>query len=406
MDASTLIDRLTNCFREHGKILSRKEYRSLKKRPASLWLIEKIVGGWGKAQSLASARLLEDLKKDSVVSECHQPEPEAEPEDRFQFYTPRHAMLAGLKKKGMPQKFRLMVAELISRIDDIIEDLPSGSETFSSSSDKEAACIVLSDLHAGKEVRDDRGDILYNKEICLDRISLFTSQVIELLTKKIQPDNIDEIIILLVGDLVDGSGIYETQYLHQDLHYIQDQVALVVAVIWGLVKKLRAVGWKVRLHGVRGNHGRQGKFAPAENNFDLLVYQALKMMAFYEDPQGVLVEYSEATYMNVRVKGLNVHLRHIAPPQTETPSAKAKYGGWQRIHGWDVLVCGHLHHPGNPTYMDSDVIMNGSIVGIDDLAEEMGTFSTPSQTLFGVNKEGLTFRYAVKVGKQRLPRAA
>jgi len=40
--------------------------------------------------------------------------------------------------------------------------------------------------------------------------------------------------------------------------------------------------------------------------------------------------------------------------------------------------------------------MNGSIVGIDDLAESLATYSRPSQTLFGVDAEvGVSFRYNV-----------
>ncbi len=327
-------------------------------------------------------------------------------DDDFLLYTPRHAFLTGLRQKGVPKRFRIMVAELVSRLDDVLESLPKQKIDFPEASGKESACIVLSDLHAGKEVRDDRGSPVFNKDICLKRLATFSSEMIYRLTRSLQPENIDEVVLLLVGDLVDGSGIYDTQYLHQDLHAVQDQVALVVGAIWDLIKRLRGRGWKVRVHGVRGNHGRQGPFAPAENNFDLLVYQMLKLMAFYEDPEGIFVEYSESAYLNVEVKGQKIHLRHIAPPQAETPAAKAKFAGWQRIHGWDILVCGHLHHPGNSSYLDSEMIMNGSIVGIDDLSEGMATFSIPSQTLFGVNKSGQTFRYVIRLDKTGFLKAA
>jgi len=51
-------------------------------------------------------------------------------------------------------------------------------------------------------------------------------------------------------------------------------------------------------------------------------------MAHYEEPEGMDVEYSAATdYLNFNVKGHKVHMRHEASTQTETPSARAKFGG-------------------------------------------------------------------------------
>ena len=54
------------------------------------------------------------------------------------------------------------------------------------------------------------------------------------------------------------------------------------------------------------------------------------------------------------------------------------------------------------TYLDTNVLMNGSPVGIDDLAESMGTFSRPSQKFFGISESigGISFIYNIYLDKK------
>jgi predicted phosphodiesterase len=169
-----------------------------------------------------------------------------------------------------------------------------------------------------------------------------------------------------------------------------------VAGIWELVREVLNLGLAVKIWGVRGNHGRQGKYAPADNNFDYLVFQMLRLLAYYEAP-AVGIKYATNTdYLNCEIKGRKIHLRHIAPPQAETAAGRAKWGGWQNIHDYEIACFGHLHHPGNMTWQGCELVMNGSPIGIDDLAERLAVRSRPSQTLFGVDPViGQSFVYRV-----------
>jgi len=142
--------------------------------------------------------------------------------------------------------------------------------------------------------------------------------------------------------------------------------------------------------------GNTYKYAPVNNNFDYLVYQMLYMLAVYEDTK-IQVTYSTTTpYMNFTIKDHNIHIRHEAPSQVETPAAKARFSGWKDIHKWNIMCSGHNHHPANNPFMDAETFQNGSFEAIDDLAESMSVFSRPSQTLFGIDSElGVTFSYKV-----------
>lgn len=307
------------------------------------------------------------------------------------------ARMMGVGVNKIPMLTKKTIAQLVYETEQALDRRPT-INLEGSSSEKEAANLIISDIHSGKQTFDDHGFCLYNKDICAFRLALLKERVIKLLTKHIRPNTIDEFYLYLIGDIVDGSGVYIGQELNQDLGWVTDQIVLVLAGLWDLIRTVRDVLCvPVKVKAVPGNHGRQSKEAPVQNNFDYMVYQHLYMLAGYEDPGGVTVEYSVHTpYLNFKVKGLNIHIRHQAPPQAETAAAKAKFGGWQNIHDWDVFCYAHLHHPSNPSFNASEVFMNGSPVGMDDLSENMAVFSRPSQTLFGIDPQlGVSFKYNV-----------
>lgn len=305
------------------------------------------------------------------------------------------AIMSGMKRAHLPLNVRKHIAGLVMGTERWLMDLPR-VDIEAGSAEKEAAVLMVSDLHSGKKHYNDRGEPTYNRDIAAFRLAILKERLIHLLKSNLRPEKMDELHILLLGDIVDGSGIYPNQELNQDIHAVQPQVSLASAGIWDIIRAVRnELDYNVFVHGVRGNHGRQGKYAPAANNFDFMVYQTLRMLAHYEDPEHVSVEYSTTTdYLNFGIKGHRGHIRHEAPPQTETPAARAKFGGWREKHGWDFICYGHRHHPSAGTYMGYDAMMNGSFVGDDDLSELMAVGSRPSQTLFGVDYEvGVSFRY-------------
>lgn len=391
----SIVSQLAEFFKKKGKVLSRREYEREPDKPFSIDLIYRKVG-WQTARDEAEKLLQDDGQAEAEINETvaqARPFSLSDPHEKLK----KTAIMAGLRRYNMPKQQRQALGQLIAETDLVLQGMERDRPSIKpETSFRDTACLVLSDLHCGKLVQDDQGNTLYNRMICLDRLSRCIDKSIKILTENLKPGTVDEICFLLAGDIVDGSGVYDTQFIHQDTHYVPEQIRIIVGAIWDAILKFRKQGWKVRLYGVRGNHGRQGKYLPEENNFDMLVYQSLGLMAHYEDPEGISVKYSFTEYINFEIKGKKGHMRHIAPPQTETSAAKAKFGGWQKIHDWDLMVFAHKHHPAHLSYLDTDVIMNGSIVGIDDLAETMATFSRPSQTLFGINpKEGLSFRYNI-----------
>ena len=213
------------------------------------------------------------------------------------------ALMTGLKKAHMSLRHREHIADMVMGVERWLQETPM-VELVGGSSNKEAAVLLVSDLHSGKHSYDEHGNPTYSKDFAAHRLAVLKKKVIHLIRKNLRPDKIDEFHILLLGDIVDGSGIYVGQELNQDMQAVQPQVSLAAAGIWDIARTVRReLAYPVFIRGIRGNHGKQGKYAPAENNFDFMVYQTLKMLAHYEDREGVSVEYSTTTdYLNFVIK--------------------------------------------------------------------------------------------------------
>lgn len=384
-----VIGKAADFFKSLGGIPSRREYGRLSGRPFSISTIERLFG-WGEFRRLVDEKMGHPVTppkfdKSDLVS------PSLLTGDDYD----RLAVMAGLKEVGLPKRFREMLANLVMTTEEALLKLPR-YHLPERKTGLEATVLLLSDLHSGRRYYDDQGQAVYNQDILAFRMGLVKDYLCRIVDERIRLGRLDEFYIALIGDIIDGSGIFPGQELHQDLTCFVPQICLAVACIWDLAVEVRQLfNIPVHIKGVRGNHGRQYKFAVANNNFDNLVFQMLYMLALTYDPHGVSVEYSTgAPYLNFQVKGYKCHMRHEAPVQTETPAARAKFLGWRAMHDYHLMFYGHKHHPGGGTALDTDVYMNGCLMGIDDLAESLALYSRPSQTLVGVDPElGATYRY-------------
>jgi len=259
----------------------------------------------------------------------------------------------------------------------------------------ETLVISLGDWHAGKEIKDERGKVIFNEEILKHRIldKLFP-EILSLLDNRIKKaTKITEVVILLIGDMADGSNIYPTQQYNQ---YIAPprQVVLCQGLIIALVESLVDRGLPVAIYAVRGNHGRGLKLESPENNWDTMLYLWLRheVLRF----PNVTLEFSDLDYMNFKVRDWNYHIRHIAPEQDDTAAGRAKFLGWENIHSFDVIVYGHYHHFGITDFYGARRLRNGCVTGWDDLSEKMAKTADPVQLIHGCsNRRALSFIYPV-----------
>ena len=259
----------------------------------------------------------------------------------------------------------------------------------------ETLVISLGDWHAGKEIKDEQGKVIFSEDILKHRIKdrLFP-EILSLLDNRIKKaTKITEVVILLIGDMADGSNIYPTQQYNQ---YIAPprQVVLCQGLIMALVENLVDRGLPVAIYAVRGNHGRGLKLESPENNWDTMLY--LWLQREVQQLLNVTLEFSDLDYMNFKIRGWNYHIRHIAPEQDDTAAGRAKFLGWENIHSFNVIVYGHYHHFGITDFYGARRLRNGCVTGWDDLSEKMAKTADPVQLIHGCsNRRALSFIYPV-----------
>ncbi len=271
-----------------------------------------------------------------------------------------------------------------------LKDLPWKKST------KETLVNQLSDFHIGNIVKDTKGKIIYNLFIAQERAELMCSKMIGLIKNHIfASSDIDEIVILLTGDMVDGEGIYEGQSYNLEVTPPK-QVMVCVKTLKKYIIELSKLGLPIRIYAVKGNHGRTGKNMADASNWDLMVYMVLDLWLRDSGLKNISLEYAEGSYLNLDIKGHKYQIRHEGPNQTETAAGAAKIGGWSALYGIEALCYGHLHHWNIGEWLGTRTFMSGSLKGPDDLSDKMGKGSSPSQLIWGVTaKHVSTFSYVV-----------
>jgi len=263
--------------------------------------------------------------------------------------------------------------------------------------------IQLSDLHAGKIVKNQDGSIIYDENIFRTRINRLCRQILKLLDNNISKGvPIRDVVILSTGDQANGENIYATQAYEQELAPPK-QVMLVVDVITKLIKALLDRKLSVKFYGVKGNHGRTGKDTDPTANWDLMIYMILAYWSnFVLKNKKLEIKYAETDYLTCNIRGHNYMIRHKAHEQADTPAGRVKINEWARRYNAEGIVYGHWHHFALLDVDNVRVFRGGSTVGGDSLSEQMAKHSEPIQLIWGVNEHRVsTFFYAVDLGEKK-----
>jgi len=284
-------------------------------------------------------------------------------------------------------------AILIQSLKDTLSDVQPYTPAKPSKADIKGDTLVihLTDLHAGKIVKNQEGELIYNEEVFRSRINRLCEQTLKLLDHNISKGvPITDVVILLTGDLANGEGIYATQAYEQEIAP-PAQVMLVVDVLTKLITSLLKRNLPVRVFGIRGNHGRTGKDTDVASNWDLMIYEILDFWSrlVLKNPK-LQIKFAETEYLTFDIRGHRFMIRHIAPEQVDSPAGRVKINEWARQHNVEGICYGHYHHAAISDCDSVRVIRGGSTVGGDSLSDSMAKHSEPIQVIFGVNEQRVT----------------
>lgn len=264
---------------------------------------------------------------------------------------------------------------------------------------RETAVLVASDLHYGKRTSS------YNLDVFEQRIAALSERLFRVRTLLGEYD-FDELVICLLGDVIDGTCIYPTQQHHQAETRATRQALDLAAHLSRFVAAQADVWGRVRIETVPGNHGRSGFMTAEDDNWDSVMYELLR--SAIRDPRIVMPKHPDGDpflrVMNVYTHGyLMYHGMAIRMYQTIP-----WYGLMQRLlrwstaaslPPWNTAMIGHFHSCGFWQINRLNAFLTGTMATDDDWSlQALGMESAPAWWLFGVSqKRPVTWQFKMEL---------
>lgn len=274
--------------------------------------------------------------------------------------------------------------------------MTSKQAVTASPTDTETAYFVISDLHYGKKTAT------FNPEDFGPRLDRIADRVNALRMRQ-SGHNFDELVICILGDVNDGTGIYPSQPHHQAISNVERQADELSGLLATFVLRLKAYWKSVRVECIPGNHGRAGKFEHEAANWDMVTYRYLRLKLA---ASGVEVNWDDEGDPFVRLleprghRFLMYHGHNI-----KSYGGVPFYGIKNRISSWattrklnnlDLVMMGHIHTLSFWRLNNVCVMHTGTMITDDDWALQLGYESSNQWWLFGVSdSHPVTWQYAV-----------
>lgn len=259
--------------------------------------------------------------------------------------------------------------------------------------------LLLSDLHVGRVTAD------YNPEVFKQRLRALFGHLTRIQSLHAQQHPLEKLVILSLGDHVQGENVGFQMELDEFVLPVFDQVYKVwvpamTEFLISLLQVYRTVEW----YSVNGNHGKPGKrIASRSTNWDAVANQAL-MSTVVNYPQVTFKLESTSFYQIVDVLGWRYLITHgdVIKMHYTLPyyGLDRKTGRWALEFGKvDGFCLGHFHSPSWIRPGGKPIITNGTMVTGDEWAiGTIGMSGSPYQVTFGVHPERpVTWMYQLEL---------
>lgn len=246
-----------------------------------------------------------------------------------------------------------------------------------------SALLHTTDWQAGKQTID------FNMEVLEARLMRMMDIATTLNDRHANPVN--ECILLLGGDMIEGITIFPTQpfEVHAGLY---DQLFAVVRMIRMVIDRALTIWPVVRVVSKWGNHGRIGKFGdlPDIENLDRMAYR-IAWERYEHDPRvtwdienvDYVQQFHAGNYAAALLHGNEFNRSFSAQRITQKVTA------WQTIYGFGDVYLGHFHRSdcyGLPN--GTKVYLTGSPESNNAYAADMlAATGQPSQRLHFIDPE-------------------
>ncbi len=251
---------------------------------------------------------------------------------------------------------------------------------------KKTCFILLSDWHIGEIVSFEETELNeYNLEIAHTRILLLLEKISEILIKE-KPT---EVNLLFLGDLI--SGIIHDEL--EDQTNMIDQLSVATYFASLLIKAINPTN----IYGIYGNHGRVNKNKKSKNirnNFELILFKMVSLIT------GKEIKTSKSPYLLFKTLNETCFMTHgdFITSYGQLPAYGIlrkqmfvnKYSRMLNMDHPRFVFLGHFHEPQSLSQFGDHVIVNGSLIGVNEYCLKRGLLGIPSQKIVIADKNSVT----------------
>jgi predicted phosphodiesterase len=241
--------------------------------------------------------------------------------------------------------------------------------------------LLLSDIHFGKKTET------FNLEVLKVRLEEVVHATIGEIQRDSREYNIDEIIVALLGDIIENYSMHVLESAKGCEFGNSRQIYEALINIFKIVIiPLNQLGIKMRVVCVTGNHDRDGVnrtfHSPGEENFTHIIYHTLKDLSHFAGLKNIEFIIPKEPWCIIKIYGNTILYEHY----DNTKSADRK--GLETLMtkranqlglSIDYMRGGHFHEP--TSFRNGRMQINGCLTGNDSFASVLGYNAEASQTL-------------------------
>lgn len=236
-------------------------------------------------------------------------------------------------------------------------------------SDGAKASLLISDLHYGALV--DNPINYYDTEVCKERMNTLLNKT----AKYCAIHRVKELYVNLAGDLVCGN-IHLTSRVEQEEDVIT-QTMQVAELLTNFLAELSKHVDNITVVCVQGNHSRVHpniKESLNQENFERIIFEYIKLRL----PEVRMLRNGNEDWIAYNIGDKKVFLEHGDKSSVNSAKEKAV-----NMVGYapDVILFGHFHHMEVNDKSGTDVVVNGSVMGVDSYAIKRRLNTEPYQVM-------------------------
>lgn len=263
---------------------------------------------------------------------------------------------------------------------------------------REVGYLHLSDLHLGAITPT------FTPAIAEERLGQIVEKVEKIAKARRTAAKLDELVIGLNGDIIDGSHMRFGHPQHVECNAMEQSIYEGPRILCGIIGQLMGTFNKVRVVVTPGNHERMGRFgsfeASGKMSWATVLGETTKHLLRHSVDEDRLAFHVETEFYNViQIGGTRVCQTHgdsIRGGSSASHMGLPIAGIASRVSRWrdslpddfDMVVMGHFHRPTFAHAGKTPFVIGGSIETGGDYGAKLGLDSVPSQTFMVFRGDG------------------